>query len=559
MAAPRAHRPMFLTTVLQSFFIVPFWDVRSLFELAKENDNSMLRRRLLELTGALAVALAGWGTLAWVIPGVCCRVSTVLYPNEAVGRLIGSRLMPTIGMLVFIALGGVVITALLVGLSVVFGRLAAAGGAGRVLNTLRWMLMGVLVSPPGYIGVLAMLLFGVRFRWLPVPVGRSALGLILPGFSVALLPALIAARHVERVLPGPARQPEQAVTLAATSFYRQASWLVGGLAVAEAVFGVDGLGRLLVDALRLGDKALILPLLLLFMVATLLCRLHVLRLKMAESTVSSSTQVPATRTGTQRWVQWIGLVCLLIMPLVLAYSGSALSLPDPAAVYAAPSILHPWGTDGFGLDILSRVRQAVGRGWLIALTGALVSVGLSGWWISAMVWMRRHQWDGLAHGLRALAEGIILLAPAPVAVGFFLSFYAASPQPGIMLGVFAGIVLAPRLVWGVGDAGYAILHTAIKSKQIGHQLAAAGFAAWQTGLMAILITGQSASIWGTPGELLPAYQDVIAGASLLHGGPYLRLALALALPGIVLTWGWYLLVDALAGPGDPEELAALFS
>jgi peptide/nickel transport system permease protein len=559
MAAPRAHRPLFLTTLLQSFFIVPFWDAQSLLVLLKENDNPALRHRLVELVVALAVALAGWVALAWLIPGVCCRISTVLYPNEAVSRLIGSRLMPTIGMLAFIALGGVVITALLVGLSTVSGRLAAAGGVGKVVNTLRCLLIGVLASPPGHIGVLAVLLLGVRLEWLSVPVGRSALGLILPSFSVALLPALVAARYVERMLPDPVHQPEQAVTLAATSFYRQASWLVGGLAVAEAVFGVDGLGRLLVEALRLGDKALILPLLLLFMVATLLCRLHVLRLERAEPTVSSTTQALATQAGTQRWVQWVGLICLLIMPLVLAYSGRALPRPDPTAIYAAPSNLHPWGTDGLGLDILGRVRQAVRQGWLIALTGALVSIGLSGWWISAMAWMHKHQRTGLAHGLHALAEAIILLAPAPVAVGLFLSFYMASPQPGIMLGVFAGIVLAPRLAWGVGGTGYARLHTAIKWQRIGHQLASAGFAALQMVFMAILVTGQSASSGGMPGGLLAAYQDMIAGASLLHGGPYLRLALVLALPGMVLAWGWYLLVDALTGPDDSDELAALFS
>ena len=556
MTTPQADRPPLVTTLIQSFFIIPFWEARNLAKMVRSG-NLNLRRRLVVFSGALLLAVAGWWALGILFPGACCQQSTVLFPNEPVARLIWPRLMPTIGMLALIAIGGVVFTALLLGLSALSRRLASFGFAGKLLDSLRWLATSILATPLGHIAVLATLLLGIRFNLLPVPVGRSAAGLIVPGLSVALLPALIAARYVERALPDPLSHPGHTIKLAAASFYRQASWLVGGLAVAETAFGVDGLGKLLVGALRVRDKSLILTLLLLFMVATALCRLHVIHLE-TDGSISATKQLPPSSSAHDfhHWFKWIAFTLVLAAPLAFAYSGRAALLPDSTTVYATPSALHPWGTDGAGRDILMLARLAIRQGWLLALAGGLVSIGLGGLWAIVIAWLRNKQHQALADGLRAISEAVVLLAPAPLMVWLLMYIYEAPPQPAIALGATVGIVITPRMVWGINSDKLVTLRPVDWKRQLGYQLAA-GFAVLQFSLMAMLMIGQSTSNWATPGGLLAAYQDIIGGANLLEGGPYLRLTLGLALPGVVLAWGWYLLADALAEPVHAEEMADL--
>ena len=555
MTSRHSDHPLPLTTLLQSFFVIPFWDAQSLVKLAR-GGNSEVRRQLTGFGAALLIALTGWWALRWLFPGGCCRISTVLSPGTSVRALIWPRLLPSFGMLVVIALSGLIATGLLTGLSTISRRLEASSLVGKMLNMIRRTAMSLLASPPGHLSLLAVLLAGIRFGLLPVPAGRSAAGLIIPGFIVALLPALIAANRVEHTtFPNPSGHPKMSILLAGATFYRQASWLIGGLVVTEAVFGVDGVGKLLAEALRAGDKPIILPVLLLFMAATAFCRLHVISLELSIASAPDEL-AKSVADDTVSWFRWIILAIILIAPLAFALSGSSRPVPDPSAVYMAPSVHYPWGTDRLGLDIMALARAGIRHGWLIALIGGLVSTGLGGLWASGIRWLRDTDHPALADGLRTPAESLILLAPAPLTLWLLLRSYGPD-LPIAALGILAGMVLIPRTAWGLTNRMHATLRLVDLLKQAGVFLAAGGFAALQAHLLVALIVGPGDPGPITPGGLVASYQDMIAGANLLNGGPYLRLALALALPGLVLAWGWYLLAQALTDPQNSDVPADL--
>jgi len=299
-------------------------------------------------------------------------------------------------------------------------------------------------------------------------------------------------------------------------------------------------------------------LLLLSLFATASCRLHVIRLEMT-ALIPASNRLPdgSLLDDSGHWFKWVVLALILIVPLAFAFSGSPRPPLEPAALYAAPSAQYPWGTDGLGRDILTLGQLAIRHGWLIVLTGGLVSAGSGGLWSSGIMWLRNTRHHMLADGLRAPAEALILLAPAPLTLWFLLHLYAPASSPVAALGILTGIVLIPRMVWGMTRSKHVTLRPVSLLKRTGAHLAGAGFAALQMSFMAALIAGRGAAGLITPGGALAAYQDMIGGATLLNGGPYLRLALALALPGLALVWGWYLLADTLVDPQTVDGLADL--
>src|SRR5215470_16720962 len=138
-----------------------------------------------------------------------------------------------------------------------------------------------------------------------------------------------------------------------------------------------------------------------------------------------------------RWENWIGGLLLALMaavtllgPFVAPYPPDAIA---PAATLQPPSWSHPFGTDGLGRDLFSRVlvgaraSLGTGAGALVLALGLGVTIGLiSG---SAGGWV-----DGL---LMALVE--VLLA-----------------FPGILLSLTIGSILGPGLAGAalaIGIAG----------------------------------------------------------------------------------------------------------
>jgi hypothetical protein len=391
--------------------------------------------------------------------------------------------------------------------------------------------------PLGAVGLLAVLVLGVRFGWLPVTIGHTWYGLVIPGVSVALLPALFAARRVERTLADPLAQPQQAIRLAARTFYGASGWLLGGQALVEAV-----------DVYRVRDLPVFLSVLALFMLTTAIFRLHGLALESAAGPSPAAAEPPTL--SRPECILRLGIPLLMLLLTLLALLVKP-PLPNPAAIYV--------GADALGRDLRGVAAVAIRNGWAVALAGTLVSLGLGGLWTVGIETLRQKGRHRLAEGLRAPAEALILLAPASLTVLLLLLVYPTGNLTGFTLGGWVGLALIPRMVWGLTVKGNATLPALKLWQGIGTHLVAGAYSVLQTSLLAVMLNGQIAGQLITPGTPLASYQDLIAGAVLLNGGPYLRLVIILSLPGIVLVWGLYLIRDAMAAGNHEFGLSDLFS
>lgn len=549
MTTRQINRTALLTSFLQSFLIIPFWDLQILLATlhnSEAEERLHLRARLTAYGIALVMAVLGWVALHSLLGVSCCSSLTGLPPHQPIGSLIWPRLPATLGLLAIIGVAGPLICGVLVGAGVVTKRVVKPGAIRTGILLGRWGISGLLAFPPGAISLLAVLVIGVRFGWLPMTVGRTWYGLIIPGFSAALLPGLLAARRVEQALIDPLAQPQEAIRLAANVFYGASGWLLGGLALVEAVFGIDGLGKLFIDTYRLRDIPVFLAVLLLFLITTAIFRLHGLAL---ESLSGPSPAEPSTLSRSERMLRLV-IPLLVLAPTLLAWLVKP-SLPDPTAIYD--------GADALGRDLRGVVAAAIRNGWLVVLVGTLVSVGLGGLWAVGIEALRQRGRHRLANGLRLPAEALILMAPSPLTVLLLLMAYPIGQLTGSALGGIVGLALIPRMVWGMTARKSAKLPSLDRWQRIGTRFLAGAYSVLQTSMLAVMLNGRVPEQLITPGTVLASYQDLIAGAVVLNGGPYLRLTLLMALPGLVLAWGFYLMTDTIAAGNHEAWLSDLFS
>ncbi|SSW67580.1 ABC transporter permease [Achromobacter veterisilvae] len=94
--------------------------------------------------------------------------------------------------------------------------------------------------------------------------------------------------------------------------------------------------------------------------------------------VATSLTLPATRRRSRRWSPGLVLALFILALSVLSALAPGLLAPygpldsDPANRLLAPSLLHPFGTDALGRDVLSRTIH----GASLSLSGAAIAVSL---------------------------------------------------------------------------------------------------------------------------------------------------------------------------------------
>ena len=141
--------------------------------------------------------------------------------------------------------------------------------------------------------------------------------------------------------------------------------LLGGAVITESVFAVPGVGRLMVDSIFARDypviQGLTLVLALLVSIAFLVTDLiqmwldpRVSRMIAAALTAVPPAPVPG-RSGSASPFSRRSSLCAVAPQFVAPYDPLAF---DFAALLQPPSTAHPFGTDQFGRDILSRVIAA---------------------------------------------------------------------------------------------------------------------------------------------------------------------------------------------------------
>ena len=186
----------------------------------------------------------------------------------------------------------------------------------------------------------------------------DVLGAEYVGFAIAkgLPPRLILGRHVLR----------NAIISTITLLGLNMGTLVGGAVITESVFAIPGVGRLIIDSIFARDYPVVqgLSMVLAVMVSVVFLphrrRHHPARPKaraligvVGLKPLTGFLPRPATLIGLL--ILLLFLACALVPQLIAPYPPDAF---DFTALMKPPSGAHPFGTDNFGRDILSRTIWA---------------------------------------------------------------------------------------------------------------------------------------------------------------------------------------------------------
>lgn len=175
--------------------------------------------------------------------------------------------------------------------------IAAAVTRQRWLDSLLMMgALGGLSIPSFWLGLLLLIVFGVKLGWLPVVGGSGIRGLVLPAVTLGVAPAAIIARLARSSMLEVIRQDYIQTARAKglverVVIYRHAfrnslipiltvlgitfGNLLGGTVIIEAVFSRGGLGTLAIRAIETRDFPLIQGIVIFYAVLYVLCNLAV--------------------------------------------------------------------------------------------------------------------------------------------------------------------------------------------------------------------------------------------------------------------------------------------
>lgn len=639
-------RPMWLglAAYLGTFLFIPLWDLfalgYSIFsgwqirrsaapddEAAEERGLSVLLhpiRRIVFLLLAYAIVYYGAtalkgvieqpGPFGFVVTGVrnyselggeeaCCDVSTVLASGRAVSDLLAGPVANTVRLLVGTSIAGLILITVLAAVALWMYRLSQRQATtGLVIySLLKLAAARAMTVPAAGLALLWVLFLAIQLRWFPfggtesfqpgvtASFGDIAAHLVLPSFSAALLPSLIAAQAGVRAwVDWDEHHPDDEGRWAvlgmesARTFMEQAGWILGGLAVVETIYAYPGIGSLILPAIVRQDAPVLIGILSLMPVWLLIARLRVTLLEsaqqafVAQAPEAQSAKRQKAATLRPRQIEWIWLgvaVVLLVFPLVTILRGAF--QPEGAAreinmvgsrldAYAERSDEHPLGTDAQGRDLQARIYEATGVSLGVAFNGGLIALTLGGGWGAAAVLVKLLRGrigapagEALADLIRLPADAAILLHPLLIVIIFTISRYSTQfttvqGQPLGMVGLAIGLALSPRVVWGVEALWSAAPADRSVQWRIGGMLAvilaASMFAVYQYSVAVDFLTFGVQEPVASLGNMLAYYRDILLGMSGVPADRvrYLTMALALSRATAVPAVALYVLQDALS-------------
>ncbi|NBC95080.1 MAG: ABC transporter permease subunit [Deinococcus-Thermus bacterium] len=204
--------------------------------------------------------------------GVSARTSNPVL-DEIGARLPATLSLATAGMLLAVAIG------------IPLGAWAAArAGSAADLLVSTFVLFGISL-PVYWLGLMLIILFSIRLRWLPAAGAEGPLSLILPALTLAAFSVAFIARITRSSMLEVLRQDYVRTAHAKGVGRRAVEWrhalrnalppvvtviglqfgeLLGGAILTETVFGWPGLGRLLVDSIFARDYPMVQGLVIVF-------------------------------------------------------------------------------------------------------------------------------------------------------------------------------------------------------------------------------------------------------------------------------------------------------
>ncbi|GAB4468014.1 MAG: hypothetical protein Kow00124_01700 [Anaerolineae bacterium] len=501
--------------------------------------------RELALTGAACVLIQG---LRPAFPALTSGIPDLPLP--------GAALLETAKVIAAVWAGGGLLVMLLLGLYAALARLPLRD------SLLIPAVTALAAAPLAVSGMLAALLAyraslidaAALAGFIPPPAGFVRLA--LAGLMTALFPAMLAVRAGIRALAEEVSATRElrkrwplAASAAAASFSRQGGYLLGGALLAEVIFNIPGVSRVLLEAvigrgLPGGWLFGVLPAVL------LMVRLRALAAAGVDEAVRGTYglcgSLPQTPISSPWWpgvwlvIALIALAIGLVNPLRGSLSLYVIRTPDPATEQVEPPLTA--GTVASGA------------------AGGLVAAGLGGVW-GLLARRAGHSAGGAARwrdaawtALMVPAEALILAQPALITLLLAAGTAPLSPLAG---GVLSGLVLVPRMVRAAAsiDAGGPVRSGRLQGLLFIALLAAAGtlialnyYAAFR--LLAVEITGLHQGVF-------PAgYRDLYSGVVTAPGAGYYRLALELALPVGAAAVSLFALLEAVShyARAEPQRL-----
>jgi len=343
---------------------------------------------------------------------------------------------------------------------------SALKGVGRV---------GCLVPATTPVVVLALFLiyyFAFQHKLLPVggsmsPQAAGSLSdtvqhLILPVFTLALLPGVLAAQALAREMTLFQAQPSARVWLArlfkllGLLLGQVGGWLTASIVV-ETAFSWPGLGRLAVDATAARDYPMLLGVLGTFAGIILWGRLAAELFRWLESLVRirvptiNQQATPSLWRKTARRVWVVFTLFILIAPLGLVVAGLSVDSAEVLAMdvqarNAPPSADHPWGTDSIGRDLQARILRGglttlgiTTLATVIALIPALAGGALTGFLAS-----RGKLWADSLADLLLLPADMLMFIPAVAGLMVFMTIGITEGGGWFWLVLGVVVVVIPR-------------------------------------------------------------------------------------------------------------------
>jgi peptide/nickel transport system permease protein len=210
--------------------------------------------------------------LTWVGRVAQGDFGTAYASQQPISHLIWARLPATLEL----ALGAMVVTLAIGGPLGVVSAVRPYHPLSRAISLFNAV---AIATPTFWLGILLVLLFGVRLKWLPPSgytgitedPGASLKSLVLPSFTLGLVGSAILIRFLsasvaealgaDYVMTAHAKGlPERrvigthvlknALPPVITVMAVQFGYLLGGAVITEAIFGWPGLGRLMLDAIK---------------------------------------------------------------------------------------------------------------------------------------------------------------------------------------------------------------------------------------------------------------------------------------------------------------------
>lgn len=399
-------------------------------------------RRVVLWLIAIAIAQIGLAFMTYLLIAPNLRGNEAgpfsLVNRQPVSNLIGERLPNTLFLLGSSIVCAIPLIAIFTIVALLTHRLETNTGLlGSIFKGLgRGVVFAVSAAPVILWATALISIFVLQLKLGPALVsgpGNSfnPASFFLPLSILVIAPAALTAQSISHILTHTSTTPHRTIIAllhAAGVLLRQVGGILSMAILVEALFGMQGIGSLLIISLTPNDWPVIIGVLSTLTYIVLAGQLAAELFLWLERLQSNAEPVPIVvqptpwqQTARRAWV--VFSLALLLVPVGVLIGGIVTG--DKLALTTSlsdsndpPSAEHPWGTDRLGRDLQARgmrgLLNELGSATVAALITGLISIPFSA--LAGYLFMRHTWWaDSIADVLLLPANAALLIPALPLA------------------------------------------------------------------------------------------------------------------------------------------------